>query len=127
MQMNTTTKPMGACGILHILKDAEMRFHRASKQWENGVVPTITQTEYIDVRCPYCDETGMRYVGTSGDHQQYGPMLYSKCPTCDGTRVSERHPFPKQIVKLARLLANQSELTIARTLAGLLMGFKEGK
>jgi len=102
-------------GILHVLKDVNARFNRASKQWENGIIPTISETEEIEVKCPYCDETGMRYVGTSGDHQQYGPMLYSKCPTCNGTRVKESYPFPREIVKLAKLLAHQDELTIART------------
>ena len=109
--------------MLHVLQDIGARFQKASDSWPQGVVPTIGQTEYIEVKCPYCDETGMRYVGTSGDHQQYGPMLYSKCPTCDGTRVT-RHPFPAQIVKLAKLLAHQDEITIARTLAGLCIGMK---
>jgi len=126
MQLNITKTPIGSNGILHILKDCSVRFKRASESWPQGVVPTISETEPVYEICARCRGKGQKH----GSYVPKGGMApvfcWQPCDTCDQTGKIG-HPFPREIAKLANMLEHKDALQIARTLAGMMLGFKEGK
>ena len=104
------------------LREINKQFDKAmnGKKW----VPTIAEaSEILRVPCRECNGYGSvraSFVPEGG----MAPVACRKpCPKCSGL-IYEDHRFPAAIVTLAKNLAHQDELTIARTLAGVCMGMQ---
>lgn len=110
---------------MDINKAINEHFERAFKNGsKKKFVPTIAdQTQVLRVPCAECNTLGW----VSASYVPKGSYVASAgrkpCPECGGVGFYEHH-FPSSVVTLAKALAHQDELTIARSLCGIMMGME---
>src|SRR5438128_11968177 len=97
--------PIGAVGMIEVLKDVNARFRKASESWPEGVVPTIGDCDLVYEKCHRCHGNGKRDSSYCPKGGMAPVWCLVDCDICGGTGKLG-HPFPSQLVKLAKLLAN---------------------